>query len=83
MLDTLRQYIDDAGLPRIDLDDMKQHIGGIRSQYYAACYAIVKNMLLAPIETKKRGLVFNGEADSGKTSFARFLSNIFLTHWNH
>ena len=67
MLDTLKQYKLMQKIPRLTgLIDLTTKIGDMNSQFYRACYAITKVMLLGE-GVKRRCVIFHGEPDSGKT----------------
>ena len=62
--------------------DLIKLIGGPKSQYYHACYQIVKVMIIGDGEKRKTCLL-HGTAGSGKTRIARYTGNIFETHWKN
>ena len=71
MLETLMEYADKNEIPKLESGfEMTALIGGPNKQYYAACYEIVKVMILAK-EEKRRCVVFHGIADTGKSWIAK------------
>ena len=81
MLDTLKQYKLMQKIPRLTgLIDLTTKIGDMNSQFYRACYAITKVMLLGE-GVKRRCVIFHGEPDSGKTWISKFMREIFESHW--
>jgi len=81
MLDTLKRYLwrKDALRYRSEIDVISK-IGGPSSQYYHACYAIARTMLV-PESEKRRCVIVTGVSGSGKTVIAKFLKDIFKAYW--
>jgi len=83
MLDTLMEYMEKNEIPKLESGyEMTGLIGGPNKQYYAACYAIVKVMLLA-MEDKRRCVILHGIADTGKTWITKIMHRIFKSYWKN
>ena len=80
MLETLRDYVTNNELTRFrGLPELFDVIGEPKSQYYAACHAIVEVMLLQMYE-KKRLVIFHGITDSGKSWIAKIMGRLFISY---
>ena len=81
MVDQLKQFMSLTHTQRLADETLAiTALGGQKSQYYEAAYALVKVMLVNDYE-KQRGVIFHGKAGSGKTHIAKRLKEIFDTHW--
>ena len=83
MMETLTRYMELNGIPRINHEiELIMKIGGRHSQYYSACYAMAKVMLVGDGE-KRRCVIIHGCSDSGKSYIARFAEKIFDAYWKN
>ena len=80
MLDHLKEYVEKNEIPKLENGlELINVIGGPNKQYYAACYEIVRVMLLAKND-KRRCVIFHGIADTGKSWIAKIMNRIFDSH---
>ena len=80
MLETLMDYMEKNEIPKLESGyEMTGLIGGPNKQYYAACYEIVKVMLLCK-DNKRRCVVFHGIANTGKSWIAKIMNRIFNSY---
>ena len=79
MIQTLRQYCEDFPDSTFDLDINLQKISTQDDTYYDIFYYIVY-LFLKESEKKKRCLCLHGAANTGKSTIAKFLKEIFSCH---
>ena len=81
MIDTLDEYVENKQLEKLTSKlQLMETIGGPNSQYYNACYTIAKVMMLCE-DDKQRSVLFHGISDSGKSQIAKFMRDIFDSHY--
>jgi len=81
MMDQLEGYLNKTDSePILDGSEVITKLGGLKSQFYRAYYAIAKVMLVEGNENH-RGIIFYNKPRSGKTRIAEYMQNIFDCHW--
>ena len=79
MLDTLVEYCKSLDID-LSVEEVKAKLGGHTSVYYQICKLMVKMYLEGEFKKKKRGIILSGVHNSGKSTIARYASNIFHSH---
>ena len=79
MIDTLKNYCEDHTLNTFDKDVCLSKIKTQDDVYYDICYWIIYLFLKAS-EQKKRCLLLHGAPNSGKTTIAKYLAEIFISY---
>ena len=73
MFDQLKDYLALNNIQRITNEyDVITMLGGIKSQYYNACFKIVRVMIKGEVQ-KRRCVIFHGKPGSGKTRLAEYM----------
>ena len=61
----------------MDKDTLLNHVSGIESPYYDIVMNLTKTLILDEPDKKRRCLVWHGETNSGKTTIANYIDEIF------
>ena len=85
MLDALNEFVTNVdGDRHIDEFNLQENLGTPLSQYYHACYAIARVMLVPEkYREKRKCVIFHGEVDSGKSRIAEYMKIIFDAHYKN
>ena len=76
--ETLNKYCETNTLEEsLNIDKVKEILKGCTSKYYDICKNIVETLILGRSDKKSRCVIMTGVADSGKSTLAKYVGQIF------
>ena len=80
MIQTLEAYCKNSDTEELSVEQVIDKLGGHTSKYYQICQLMTRMYLQRDPNKKRRCMILSGVGNSGKSTIARYVSEIFDSH---